>query len=145
MRTALMVAAASLTGCATPGFNKEWKTAMAAGVPPTGMEGPWQGTWQSKANGHKGDLRCIVTKPADPADPWKFHYWFTWSGLKATYTPSYPVEEKNGTFTFEGESDLGKLGGLFKHEGQVTGGKFKADYSSKTDHGTFEMTRPEKP
>src|SRR5690349_7223460 len=52
----------ALTGCST--FDRDYKQALASGVPANSIEGPWEGRWTSQG-GHGGDrLRAIVTRTA---------------------------------------------------------------------------------
>ncbi len=144
-RTLLSLAGVFLlvgAGCSAPKFEREWNEALARGVPAKGIEGPWEGSWKSEASGHTGGLRCLVSAPEDPAAPWGFHYWFSWSGLQSSYRSSYIVREEDGVFRFTGETNLGALGGVYRHDGTATADRFEASYSSKGDRGTFGMTRP---
>ena len=138
------VACAALTGCTD--FKKVWEEEMAK--PPqkhTDLTGAWEGTWTSSFNGHTGKLRCIVTKQQN--GEYEFHYWAQWQKvLSGSFRQNYKVDEKTkGTFTFEGEKDLGKLGGKFTHKGKATAKTFEATYDSDSgDNGVFKLTRPQK-
>jgi hypothetical protein len=136
---------AILSGCTD--FKKIW--AEELGKPAqkrSDLTGPWEGTWKSDVNGHNGKLRCIITKQDDGA--YEFHYWAQWQKvLSGSFKQNYEVVEnkrKRGTFTFEGERDLGKLGGTFTHKGTATAKTLKATYASEMgDHGVFELARPQ--
>jgi hypothetical protein len=44
---------------------------------------------------------------------------------------------------FSGKKDLGGLaGGMYEYRGSADGTTFDSKYESKSDHGTFHMTRP---
>ena len=107
------------------------------------LTGPWEGSWTSSVNGHNGKLRGIITKQKD--GQFEFHYWAQWQRvLSGSFKENYKVVAKqDGSFTFEGEKDLGKLGGKFTHKGTATATTFKATYASDMgDHGVFELKRP---
>ena len=137
--------AAMLSSCTN--FRKVWADEMAKPAQKRGdLTGPWEGTWRSDVNGHNGKLRCIITKQADGAH--EFHYWAQWQKvLSGSFRQNYEVTEnkgKRGTFHFEGERDLGKLGGTFTHKGTATAKTLKATYASEMgDHGVFELSRPQ--
>lgn len=130
------------TGCSS--FNREWKT-RAAGPPPTGMEGRWEGTWQSDKTGHTGPLRCLITPQTDDLyQAWfhaKYKKVFTWS---FAYKVDLHVEPRDGTFQFHGQEDLGKLaGGVYHYEGKASSTNFFSTYRCPKDDGTFQMKRPQ--
>ena len=57
--------------------------------------------------------------------------------------PTLKVEGAPDSFHFSGEADLGYLaGGVYHYDGHADGTNFFSNYSSKYDHGTFQMTRP---
>ena len=135
----------ALAGCTD--FKEQWQKALDESKKNQGkftdLTGPWEGTWTSKFNDHTGKLRCIITKQKD--GQYEFHYWAQWQKvLSGSFKANYKVtDKKNGSFTFSGAKDLGKLGGKFTHEGSTTATTFKATYQSDMgDHGVFEMKRP---
>ncbi len=131
-----------LAGCASPAFNKNWKD-QARSVPPHDLvEGAWTGTWRSKANGHHGRLRCLVTKLE--GNHYRFYYDARfWGIFGARYTVTQEVQQAGAALRVRGESDLGRLfGGVFMYEGQTDGKEFRSSYRSTKDHGVFELVRP---
>jgi len=148
-RLALVLAAgaACLSFSSCTDFKQQWKLAIEESAKINGkhadLTGPWEGTWTSDTNGHNGKLRAIITK--QPDGQFEFHYWAQWQKvLSGSFKENYPVEaKKDGSFTFQGEKDLGKLGGKFSHQGSATATNFKATYDSEMgDKGVFELQRP---
>ena len=129
-----------LTGCSS--FHKEWKAAMKGPAPTNSINGPWIGDWKSDANGHHGSLKCVVTKTSDTT--YRAHYRaHFWKILWYSYAATLNGNEKNGVVVLQGEADLGNLaGGVYKYEGTATPIEFRSSYSSKYDHGNYQMTRP---
>lgn len=131
-----------MCGCS---FNKEWKAAVNSPTPTNSIEGRWAGEWRSEKNGHRGALRCIVAKTADATYRARFRATY-WKIARFSYTATLNGVETNGVngvTVLKGEANLGKLaGGVYKYEAAVTPEEFRATYSSKYDHGKFEMKRP---
>ncbi len=130
-----------MAGCAN--FQREWKGAAAArNSDPRGIEGLWQGEWKSAKSGHRGGLRSVIARVDDRRHRATFQATY-WKVLRFTYTLALTVDASGPPWTFEGEEDLGWWGGgVFKYEGRGTPETFQANYSSRLDHGVFEMTRP---
>lgn len=129
-----------LSGCSS--FHKEWKTSLSAPVPKNSIEGPWAGEWRSEKNGHRGALRCVVSKTSDATYRAHYHAVY-WKILRYSYVATLAGQETNGVVQLRGEANLGKLaGGIYKYEGAATPSEFRSTYSSKYDHGRFEMNRP---
>ncbi len=147
-------------------FRSEWKKAPVT----SGVEGKWKGTWLSDANGHHGDLSCVVTKAyAEPficgtclsptartalqreskresllPHPFSFFYRATWKTiLSGSYKSTHTVQlQKDGTYVFKGEHKMpGWAGGLYHYEGTIKGDEFKANYRCAMDNGTYTMKR----
>lgn len=139
-RSLALCAAFVLVGCST--FERDWKRAVSAELPSDGILGRWQGRWLSDANGHNGRLRCIVRPDAEGRPVARFHAKYQ-RILSFGYTVVLEVQQTNQTHLFRGAADLGwAAGGEYHYEGTVSDGKFAATYSSKQDHGIFEMERP---
>ena len=135
----------SLVGCTD--FKQQWKKATDEAAKRkdkfADLTGPWEGTWKSDVNGHEGKLRCLITKQED--GQYEFHYWAQWQKvLSGSFRENYEVvDQKDGSFTFSGEKDLGKMGGKFSHKGTATAMDLKANYDSELgDRGVFELARP---
>lgn len=131
-----------LPGCV--GFQEDWQAARKKHAPPhESIEGAWIGSWTSGHNGHDGKLRCIVTETEEGKH--EFRYWATWAKvISGGFTIECDTEQADAGTAFEGDMDLGKLGGEFSHRGTGTPDKIEATWrSQRGDHGTFELERPE--
>lgn len=138
---ALAGVAVLLTGCSTT-FNREYKAALAQPIPTTDIAGPWEGDWLSDKNGHTGRLRAVLRQTSGDEYEAFFHATF-WKIFRASYRVPLKVYERNGLTVLSGEQDLGRLsGGVYEYQGQATPANFFSTYTSKYDHGTFEMKRP---
>jgi len=135
----MLTAATLLTGCSS--FNRDWKRLQ--NVPsPRGLEGPWDGSWESAASGHQGRLRCIIVRNEAEQYAARFHANF-WKIFTYNYTVPLRVQERAEQFHFAGEARLGWwAGGLYSYEGNATATNFFSTYLSKSDHGTFRLHRP---
>lgn len=137
--TWLLVALLSflVSGCST--FNRDWRRHAPAST--DDFEGRWRGSWHSDANGHHGELRCIVSQLADTR--YETRYRASYLGiLRFEYSLPVEVSRDDGVISFTGQADLGTLaGGLYTYKGSVTGDTFRAMYESKRDYGTFQMDR----
>lgn len=141
-RWAIGLLTLAFTGCSS--FNREWKRSALAPAPTNDIAGQWSGRWLSHANGHNGELRCIMTPHGETQYSARFHAKYRkLITLSATYTVPLTVVQTNGRFSFQGSADLGWLsGGVYTYYGSATATNFESSYSSKADHGVFEMTRP---
>jgi hypothetical protein len=142
-RQAVLLAIALLalitSGCSS--FNREWRQAQKAPVRLDSLEGRWEGRWLSDANGHNGNLRCLITRTNGTEYAARFRATYLWV-LRFSYTVSLQVEAHDGGWRFRGEEDLGKAaGGLYRYAGTATATNFHSTYDSKYDHGVFEMNR----
>ena len=127
-------------GCSN--FNHEWRKAVASPVPIDNIQGAWQGQWISDANGHNGELRCIVAKTNDETYLARFHAKYA-TIFSFGYTVPVKVERSPAAFQFSGEANLGPFaGGVYRYDGHADATNFFSNYSSKYDHGTFQMKRP---
>jgi hypothetical protein len=135
-----LVMSVMICGCSS--FNREWRKATAQPAHSGALEGPWQGQWKSEQTGHKGKLRCLIVKVGDDSYLARFHAKYAKiMGFK--YTVPLKAERTNDQFQFKGEADLGKLaGGVYHYDGHADSTNFFSNYSSKADHGTFQMSRP---
>jgi hypothetical protein len=129
------------SGCST--FNHAWTKAAKEPVVTTNtLLGCWEGTWLSDANGHNGNLRCIVTLKDDGTYNARFHAIYK-KVLGFGYTVPLKAAATNGVFEFNGEADLGWwAGGVYHYEGHAQDTNFFSTYRCKYDHGVFQMTRP---
>jgi len=136
-----------VVSCAGRKFDSAWQQAnkdYLSGKTPAAT-GPWEGTWISAANGHKGKLRCIITPVAgkEEADLHLFRYWATWGGFfRGGFDSKFEIEKKGSQYHFQGRHNLGIMGS-FRHKGVIKDNDFDARYSSSIgDHGSFNLRRP---
>jgi hypothetical protein len=129
-------------GCST--FERDWQRTTA--LPSDKLAGPWIGTWRSNVNGHNDELRCLVTPLTNNVYSARYHAKYRRGILRFTfgYTVPLSVTNREGTFTFSGESNLGwYAGGVYRYQGTATATNFFSTYDSKYDRGTFQMRRPD--
>ena len=100
--------------------------------------------WYSDVNGHSGRLRCFITPLTNDVYSAKFHATYQRIiPLSSRYIVFLQVRSQDGEARFVGEADLGWFGGGgYHYQGSLTPNHFFAAYSSKLDHGTFQMSRP---
>ncbi len=130
------------TGCSR--FEKNWKLAGQEDFPETELTGRWMGTWTSEADGHNGDLRCLIRKLDNSAYQAEFRS--TFGGVfRFDHTVTLYAVNLRGMWTFEGSEDLGMFaGGMYTYKGKAGQNKFFSTYKSRGDEGTFEMYRVKK-
>lgn len=128
-----------LSSCGSA-FRQAWRQAPQSTA---GVEGRWEGTWQSAASGHHGTLRCAVTGPINPAGDHDFYYHATWKHiLSGSYKAPHSVQKKGTVYVFKGQHKMPDwAGGLYHYEGTIDGNVFKACYKSGADHGTYTLKR----
>lgn len=127
-----------LTSCGSE-FRSAWKKAGTT----QGVEGRWEGTWLSAANGHHGTLRCVVSGPKGTGNH-QFFYRATWKSiLSGSYKAVHHVQpKKDGSYVFKGDHKMPDwAGGMYHYEGTIKGDEFKACYECEIDRGTFTMKR----
>lgn len=128
-----------LSGCS--GFNYAWRKAGEQQFPTDSISGRWEGQWLSEVNGHNGALRCLITATNDTACLARFRATYA-KVLNFSYTVPLNLQPHFEGWEFDGEEDLGKLGGgTYYYEGRANATNFSATYRSQYDHGTFEMRR----
>lgn len=134
------LAAWLVSGCST--FNYEWRREARKGNPTNDITGAWDGSWISNVNGHRGRLRCLITRETNDVLSARFYATYQ-SILHFGYTvPLQARQAPNGT-AFMGSADLGRLaGGVYRYSGYATPTNFFSSYDSKYDRGTFQMARP---
>lgn len=107
----------------------------------TDLSGTWTGQWSSHSTGHKGPMTATFCRAGNA------QYNVTFTGKFCALIPfrykAVLVSQQNpdGSVSLHGSKNLGPLFGTFRFKGTVTGNQFHANYSSKSDTGTFRMTR----
>jgi hypothetical protein len=138
---ALLLPVVSLCAGGCTSFNHDWDERREP-TPPTALEGRWQGVWVSEQTHHTDNLRCVVTKHDNGTYAARFLAKYR-KVLSFGYTVPLNVQTTTSGFTFSGEANLGWLaGGVYHYEGRADATNFFSTYTSKYDHGTFQMTRP---
>jgi hypothetical protein len=134
----------TLGGCSS--FDRDWEAApQRPPAPPAALEGHWEGSWTSEANGHTGGLRCILTRKE--GDTYEARYYATYSWCVFTFSFEYSVPmtavQENGVWAFHGNAELSCWigGGKYEYEGLATDSVYSAKYRSSDDHGVFKMGR----
>lgn len=137
------IALALFCGCSS--FNREWKAAGKSLTPTNSVTGRWEGRWLSQQNGHNGALRCLITQSSKGS--YQAYFRATYLNVaRFSYKVPLTVNSSNGLWHFTGEEDLGILaGGVYRYAGSASVTNFTSTYSSKYDHGVFQMTRPQQP
>ena len=137
-RFALALFILSLTGCST--FEVRYQAALANRAP-SGVEGAWEGRWESQGR-HGGDrLRAVVVarSPQVLHVVFRAHFWGIFDideEVDLNVTGTSPVHAA-------GQADLGYFkGGMYEYDATITPTQFDATYKSKYDHGTFILARP---
>ena len=134
---------AVLLCCGCSSFNRDWRKAAQQPTPTDSMEGRWEGSWKSDANGHEGKLRCLMSRQDDAHYSARFHATYA-KTFHFSYTVPLQVQEHIGGWEFNGEENLGKLaGGVYYYEGRAWPTNLHSTYRSKYDHGIFELRRPD--
>jgi hypothetical protein len=128
------------SGCTS--FNHDWNTAAKQSISTNDIRGRWQGTWQSEADGHTDQLRCVVTRKEGGQYLARFHAKYR-KVFSFGYTVPLQVTQTNDVSQFSGAANLGwYAGGVYHYQGHANATNFFSTYSCKYDHGTFQMTRP---
>jgi len=130
-----------LFACGCSSFNREWRKAGKQPDQPDSVTGRWEGRWLSEVNGHNGKLRCLVSHQTNDIYAARFRATYL-KVLRFSYTVPLRVETNEAGWRFQGEEDLGKLGGgVYRYAGTATATNFHSTYHSQHDHGIFEMSR----
>ncbi len=119
-------------------FDREWREYR----PPAGdkgIQGRWLGEWISEENGHRGELKCVLTKIA--TDKYNAHFYAVFAKmLRVCYSVQLHGGQAGEKVELEGEADLGRLaGGVYHYKGHATPSEFQCAYRCAYDHGAFQM------
>ena len=122
-------------------FLEQWRRYESRSVPTQGLSGRWIGEWISDANGHRGELKCVL-EPVSPA-LYRAHFYASFAKIfRVGYATDLKLEESDGLARLRGEADLGVLaGGTYRCEGEVTGSRLECRYDCRYDHGIFRLNR----
>lgn len=122
-------------------FQRRWNEAAAHPKTNSGWEGRWQGEWVSEANGHRGALKCLLTKTESGEYQATFHAVYA-RFLRVCYSVPLHARQIGGRLKLEGQADLGQLaGGIYHYEGEADEKAFNCTYRCAYDHGTFHLKR----
>ena len=137
----LLLTATLLSSCSMT-FKREWRAALKAGPKP-GIEGAWEGSWQSATNGHHGRLRAVVGPKKNAEGDHDFRYHATWANIvSGSYLAQHRVKPGKDASTFTGLHDMPKwAGGRYTYSGTVKGDEFSACYECAKDKGSYTMKR----
>ncbi|OYP38529.1 hypothetical protein CGZ80_01940 [Rhodopirellula sp. MGV] len=100
--------------------------------------GRWIGSWTSQTSGHTGPLRARIRQVDSDT------YRALFAGRFAVVVPFvYPakLDRVPGTFDLYRSNTRLPLMGNYGMTARISGGRFNAVYSSKSDRGVFRMNR----
>ena len=135
----LLLSALAAAGCNK--FQSQWELMGRTPLPADDIVGPWEGRWSSEVNSHSGSMRCLVTRVDEHHCIARYQAKFM-SIFTADHSVILDVKRDKSLWEFSGESDLGWMGGVYRHEGRISDGRYLAKYSSKRDNGVIGMWRP---
>jgi hypothetical protein len=120
-------------------FKRRWNQDMPPPTAANGLQGRWQGEWISAVNGHRGALRCLLTRGEAGDYKAAFHAVYA-KVLRVCYSVPLHGQWSDGKLKLEGDADLGPLaGGIYHYQGEAGESEFDCAYRCKYDHGTFRM------
>lgn len=122
-------------------FLKQWRGYPTLRTSSPGVAGRWVGEWISEANGHRGDLKCVL-QSAGP-NLYRAHFYASFAKLfRVGYATELKSEQTDGRTLLKGEENIGFLaGGVYRCEGEVNGNELRCRYSCKYDHGLLRLKR----
>lgn len=141
MRGFSLLAFATIAAAGCSSFERDWKAAAAAPAPSDPLAGLWEGEWRSRATGHGGGLRSIITPLAEGGYLARYQARY---GCCFSFEYSVPmtVAREGDRDRFQGSADLGFLaGGEYHYGGEASQGRFSCTYRADSDHGVFELKR----
>jgi HEAT repeats len=120
-------------------FKRSWNQDTPPPSAANGLQGRWQGEWISEVNGHRGALRCVLTRGEAGDYKAAFHAVYA-KTLRVCYTVPLHGQWNDGKLKLDGDADLGPLaGGVYSYKGDASETEFICLYKCKYDHGTFRM------
>ena len=122
-------------------FLQQWRRYENQPPGTPGLAGRWVGEWISEANGHHGELKCVL----EPVSPivYRAHFYASFGKVfRVGYATDLKSEQSSERILLKGEEDLGALaGGIYRCEGEMSGNQLQCRYSCKYDHGVFRLQR----
>jgi hypothetical protein len=105
------------------------------------LSGRWQGYWSSDSTGHRGPLRCTLTRLDETSYQADFSGRF-FKLIPFRYSIVLTVISDDGhTVQLSGSHYLGRRLGTFTYFAQATCDEFVASYESCKDCGQFVLSR----
>src|SRR5687767_8702042 len=105
------------TGCSS--FNRDYRQALEGPPQAAPIGGVWRGEWLSDKNGHRGELRGLLTLQEDGRYQARFKARF-WKIFTYTSTAYFEMQSHHDGYEFSGTAKLGWLaGGEYFYEGRV--------------------------
>jgi len=138
VRSVAHTLAALTSNCAE--FSRLWRDAERQ-TRASGLSGGWVGEWISEANGHRGQLQCVLSETGSKKYRASFHATYS-KVLRVCYTVELRGSTIGSQTQLEGETDLGRLaGGIYHYSGTAGEGQFQCQYRCSYDHGTFRLRK----
>ena len=104
------------------------------------LSGTWQGTWTSCKSGHKGPMKAKFCRLKNGDYRVNFRGRF-FKIFPFRYSVVLKVVEEGDVVKLSGSSYLGRMFGTFCYSATADACQFRADYTSKKDHGVFSLKR----
>lgn len=104
------------------------------------LSGTWQGSWTSCKSGHTGPMRAEFCR----LDSGDYRVNFRGRFFKVfpfRYSVVLQVVEEGDVVRLSGSSYLGRMFGTFCYSATADACQFRANYTSKKDHGIFSLRR----
>ncbi len=105
------------------------------------LAGNWSGSWQSQSTGHRGRISATFCQVNSCQVQAKFRGTFARIIPFRYRTNLNIVHQEPGLTIMAGSRRLGPLMGTFSYEAVISNGQFSAQYSSKRDRGTWNLSR----
>jgi hypothetical protein len=120
-------------------FQQAWSRARQHPDRPDQFGSGWEGEWISEENGHRGPLRCVLTRLDSARYEAQFHAVYA-RVLRVCYSVVLAAQPSGERIRLQGETDLGCLaGGVYQYEGDMDASHLVCRYRCRYDHGTFNL------
>jgi len=130
-RVSVGLLALGLASCVSPKFERAWKNSP---------QQRWAGQWHSEKHHAGGGLRAVLSPP----EGGKMDAFFEarWHGFTTAYPVTLDAKKQGTGFLVAGQKELKSCvgGGLYTYKGSLLPSKFEAQYTSRYDFGTFQLT-----